>query len=325
MSEEYLSDPEIGLRLIPEAASRHAANVDLLYYALLGFSALLIGLLLGLVLVFGFRYRAGRKRRPLQSTAAGRRVEIAFAAFLGLIFLGLFAWAGKLYLDVYADVPAETTINVIGKQWMWKVQHPDGTREINTLHVPAYQSVRLRITSQDVIHSFSIPALRLKRDAVPGTYTSVGFVADRPGEYRLFCAEYCGTDHSRMRGKVVVMAPTDYQQWLRRNGEEARPAVAGKRLFRRYGCSDCHMGDSAVRAPNLDGVFGRTVPLEGGGTVEADEAYLRNALMRPQKHVVAGYRPLMPSYSGQISEGEVLQIISYLKSLEPGDWPPEDP
>ncbi|WP_347331438.1 cytochrome c oxidase subunit II [Marinimicrobium locisalis] len=326
MSEDYLSDPNIGLRLIPEQASRHAEGVDMLYFALLGFSALLVTVLVGLVVTFGFRYRAGKTfRRRVTASHVGHRVEVGFALSLGVVFMALFAWAGKLYLNVYANTPAQATLNVVAKQWMWKVQHPDGTREINTLHVPANQSVRLRITSQDVIHSFSVPALRLKRDAVPGLYTSVTFVADKPGEYRLFCAEYCGTDHSRMRGKMVVMAPSDYQNWLTRNGTGTTPAAAGKALFRSYGCSGCHMGESSVRAPSLDGVYGRSVALANGGIIIADEAYLRDSIMRPQKHIVAGYQPVMPSFSGQISESDVLQIIAYLQSLKPGDWRTEAP
>ena len=235
-------------------------------------------------------------------------------------FLVLFAWAGSLYLDIYRGPSDATTINVVGKQWMWKVQHPDGTREINTLHVPVDETIRLRMTSQDVIHSFYVPALRLKRDVLPDAYTDAWFTATEPGEYWLFCAEYCGKDHSRMRGRVVVLEQSDYQSWLSRQGESPAPEVAGGRLFRSYGCSGCHIGESTARAPSLAGVYGRTVPLASGGTILADESYLRDSILLPQKHVVAGYAPVMPSYSGQISEGEILQIIAYIKSLEPGDW-----
>lgn len=319
----FLPDFDDGLLVWPETASAGAGTVDALFYGLLTVCGAMTLAVVVLVAWFGWRYRAGSRARrsPPLSEGRTRALEIGWSLVLLTTFLGLFAWATTLYLDMYRDPPGDAlTINVIGKQWMWKLQHPDGTREINTLHVPAGRRVRLRITSQDVIHSFFVPAFRLKRDAVPGMYSTMWFEATEPGEYRLFCAEYCGTDHALMRGKVVVLPAADYQAWLEENGTGPAPAVAGRNLFRAHGCSGCHQGDSQVRAPSLAGVFGRTVPLAGGGTVRADEAYLRDSILRPNKHVVAGYRPVMPSFQGQISEDEVLQVIAYLKSLEPGDW-----
>jgi len=317
-----VNDPGIAFRTIPTAVSDYAGEVDKLYYALLGLSGLLIVILVALVVIFGWRYREDRsgERLPLLGKRTGHYVEIGFAVLLALLFLGIFAWGSQLYLALYGESRADMTINVVGKQWMWKIQHPDGTREINTLHVPAGETIRLRIISQDVIHSFSLPGLRLKRDAVPGQYTSAVFTPEKVGEYRLFCAEYCGTSHSRMRGKLVVLSSADYQAWLTRNGQGPGPVAAGRQLFQSYGCSGCHQGKASVRAPGLDGVYGRTVPLADGRTVKADEAYLRDSIMLPQKHVVAGYAPIMPSFSGQIGEGEILQIVAYLKSLEPGEW-----
>lgn len=325
MDEDAIVDADVGLQLIPEQASDYASQVDHLYYALLGLSALLIVILVGLVAVFGLRYRHSRQGDPgkLIPEDTGRRIEIGFALVLTVLFGGLFYWAGQLYMTLYGESYADMTINVIGKQWMWKAQHPDGTREINTLHVPVGETIRLRLTSQDVIHSFSIPVLRLKRDVVPGMYTTVQFRATKAGEFRLFCAEFCGTEHSRMRGRVVLMSPSDYQDWLTRNGADERPAVAGKQLFLSYGCSGCHMGDP-TRAPTLDGLYGRTVPLASGDTIVADEAYIRDSILQPQKHVVAGFQPIMPSFSGQISESEIFEIIAYIQSLKPGDWQQDD-
>lgn len=316
--QRTIADPQRGLQLIPEAVSDYAGQVDQLYLALLALSGLLILTLVGLVAVFGFRYRfrQAKRRKPLLSKKTGHRLEIGFAVTLGIAFLGLFVWAGKLYLDLHAEPRDALVINVIGKQWMWKIQHPDGTREINTLHVPVDEPVLLRLTSQDVIHSFSLPALRLKRDALPGTYTRVRFRAERTGEYRLFCAEFCGLDHSRMRGKLVVMTPEDYQAWLDGQGGGPSPAVLGRRLFGEHGCGGCHELGAGERAPDLAGVFGREVRLSGGDTVTADEAYLRTAVLRPQQQVVAGYQPIMPSLEGQLSEEEVLNLIAYLKTLE---------
>lgn len=321
MTAEYLPETDKGLQLIPEQAATHAHQIDSLYIALVAISGLLVIALTILIIYFGIRYRAGSNASRHQhfSQKAAQRMEILWALILLMVFLFLFAWAGRLYLDVYRTSDAAMTINIIGKQWMWKAQHPDGTREINTLHVPVDETIRLRITSQDVIHSFFVPAFRLKRDAIPETYSYAWFKATKPGEYPLFCTEYCGTDHSRMRGKVVVMQRDAYQDWLTRNGSSLAPATAGKRLFQSHGCTGCHAGQSGTRAPNLAGAFGRSVPLAGGGTIIADEAYLRDSILQPQKHVVAGYQPIMPSFKGQISEAEILQIIAYIKSLQPAD------
>ena len=323
MSVPYLSGPpDVGLRLIPPQATEQATRVDALYIGLLAVSGLLTLILIVLIVCFGLRYRAGSRasRAGGPSQAARQRIEVGWALILLSLFLSLFAWGGGLYLDMYHGRETAMTIEVIGKQWMWKVQHPDGAREINSVHVPVDEPIRLRLTSQDVIHSFFVPAFRLKRDVLPERYVDIWFKATRPGAYHLFCAEYCGLDHSRMRGKVVVLSRTDYQDWLTRNGNGPTPETAGKALFQSHGCSGCHLGRSTVRAPSLAGIYGRSVPLAGGGTVMADEAYLRDAIVLPQKHIVAGYEPIMPSFRGQIAEDEILQIIAYIKSLQPGDW-----
>ncbi len=326
-TSKAIVDADIGLQLVPEQASDYATQVDQLYFALLGLSGLLIILLTGLILVFGWRYRQSRpgERGAAVSGKTSHRIEVGFALMLGLLFAGIFYWGSALYMNLYGDTQTDITINVVGKQWMWKVQHPDGTREINTLHVPAGETITLRLTSQDVIHSFSVPALRLKRDAVPGMYTTVHFKATKTGEFRLFCAEFCGDAHSRMRGRVVLMTPSDYQNWLSRNGAAEGPALAGKRHFRTYGCSGCHRSGSEASAPTLDGLYGRVVPLANGDTVEADSAYIRDSIVQPQKHVVAGFQPIMPSFSGQIPESEIFEIIAYIKSLKPGDWRMDEP
>ncbi|SDL72176.1 cytochrome c oxidase subunit 2 [Modicisalibacter muralis] len=319
---DYLPEVSKGLTLMPEQASAMAGRIDTLYIALVVICGLLTVVVFALIAVLGYRYRANsRANRESQSSEhTHRRVELGVLAIMLVIFMGLFGWASSLYLDMFRGPSAAMTINVIGKQWMWKVQHPDGTREINTIHVPVDETINLRVTSQDVIHSFYLPAFRLKRDVLPGSYREVWFTADNPGVYRLFCAEYCGSYHAQMRGKIVVMEQADYQQWLTRQGESEAPAVSGAQLFQSYGCSGCHMGKTGIQAPSLAGVFGRAVPLAGGATMIADEAYLHDSIVQPQKHVVAGFDPIMPSYSGQISEGEILQIIAYIKSLEPLDW-----
>lgn len=318
----YLQDAEQPFRFIPVQASTSAAHVDLLGFVLFGLSIVLTLVVAGLIAWFGIRYRAGSKARRRAPLAEHKQhwAEGLFALGLLLVFLVFFVWGGQVMVDLYRPPADAMTIDVVGKQWMWKLEHPDGAREINTLHVPTGQRIKLDITSEDVIHSFYVPAFRIKHDAVPGLHTVLWFEATEPGEYRMFCAEYCGTDHSRMRGRVVVMKPADYADWLDSQGHTDEPAGTGRELFRTYGCSGCHMGKSDVHAPKLAGIYGRSVALAGGTTVTADEAYIRDSILQPKKQVVAGFAPIMPSFAGRISEGELQQIIAYIRSLEPGDW-----
>ena len=238
-----------------------------------------------------------------------------------ILVMVMFGWGASLYFTAFSPPVDALEIFVVGKQWMWKVQHPEGRREIDELHVPLGYPVKLTITSQDVIHSFYIPAFRIKMDAVPGRYTSTWFEASRTGIFHLFCAEYCGTAHAGMGGRVVVMKPAEYEQWLRTGTPEETLAASGERLFQQLGCSGCHSSNSTVRAPLLDGVYGRPVPLQSGQVVLADESYIRDSILLPQKDVVAGYAPVMPPYQGRISEEELMQIIAYIRFL--GEEGPE--
>lgn len=317
----YLPDVKEGLRFFPEQASRFASELDTFYLVLVVICGVMVLLVFGLILYFGYRYRAASQadRSNFPGLKTSHRVEFAVLGIMLTVFMGIFFWSSSLYLEQYRGPQAAMTLNVVGKQWMWKIQHPSGAREINTLHIPVGETIALRVTSEDVIHSFFIPDFRIKRDVLPGAYYKVWFEATKPGEYRLFCAEYCGSYHSRMRGKIVAMEKPDYQRWLDRQGEQEAPEVEGARLFESHGCSGCHLDETSDRAPSLAGLYGRPVPLEGGGTVEADEAYLRDSILQPQKHVVAGFEPIMPSFSGQISEVELLSIIAFIKSLDHND------
>jgi cytochrome c oxidase subunit 2 len=208
------------------------------------------------------------------------------------------------------------TVSVVGKRWMWKLQHPTGQREINELHVPLGRAVKLVITSEDTIHSFFVPAFRIKKDAVPGRYNVAWFRATRTGTFHLFCAEYCGTEHSKMIGKVVVMEPEDYQTWLAGGPPPESPVVAGEKLFTELNCVTCHRPDSAGRGPLLEGIFGRPVKLASGDTVVADEAYVRESIVNPAARVVAGYQPVMPTYLGQVTEEQLISLVAYIESLQ---------
>jgi cytochrome c oxidase subunit 2 len=312
----------VSFPLFPPQASTMARHVDLLYFALLGICGTVLGGLLLVMLFFLFKYRRGKPARRARSPLPTTPFELTWTFIPLLIFMGLFAWGAVIYNDQQTTPPGALEINVVGKQWMWKLQHPTGQREINELHVPVGQVVKLILASQDVIHSFYVPAFRIKQDVVPGRFTSEWFKASKAGVYHIFCAEYCGKDHSRMRGQVIVMDPAQYQDWLTR-GKETPLAQAGENLFRSLGCSGCHMGSAVVRAPPLQGLYGHAVPLQNGRVILADEAYLRDSILQPERNIAAGYQPVMPSYLNRISEEDLFLLIAYLKSL--GSQAPEVP
>jgi len=227
----------------------------------------------------------------------------------------MFAWGTRLYFRAYSQPPPNAIgIYVLGKQWMWKIQYPGGQREINELHVPVGRPVELTLASEDVIHSFYIPAFRLKHDAVPGSYQTFWFEATTPGRYRIYCAEYCGTDHSQMKGWVTVMEPAAYQSWLSNGNRSA--VEQGQALFTQFGCVTCHVENAQGRCPSLRNVYGRPVQLEDGRTVTADDAYVRESILHPNAKIVKGYKPdVMPVFDGQVSEEDLVQLLVYVKSL----------
>jgi cytochrome c oxidase subunit II len=294
----------------------HASAVDLLFVGLLVSSGFVLLLLFFLMGRFAIHYRAGnagadRDHRVKKSW----HWEVSWTAVTLLAFLGLFVWGAQLFLRLQ-DAPADALpVYVVAKQWMWKVQHLGGQREINELHVPIGRAVRLIMSSQDVIHSFFIPAFRIKHDVVPGTTQTLWFRPLKPGVFHLFCAEYCGTDHSRMTGRIVVMEQTDFEQWLAHQDVTGTMAAEGARLFRQFGCSGCHGAGTTMRAPALEGLYGKAVPLSDGTIEVADDRYIRDSILKPRARVAAGYQPLMPSYEGKISEDELIQIVAYIKSL----------
>jgi len=297
-------------------ASDYAAGVDRLFNLLVVLSSVILLLVLVLVVVFATRYRRGSaaRRGPLP-TWIQHELEIGWTAATLFLFVFLFWWAASSQLAALAPPANALEIHVVAKQWMWRAQQPNGVRELNELHVPTGQPVRLVMTSQDVIHSLFLPALRIKQDVLPGRDTYLWFTATKPGVFPLLCAEFCGTEHSRMTGRIVIMPPEDYARWSAAPPQGDDLARAGERLFRSLGCSGCHTPGSAVHAPALDGVYGRQVQLEGGRRVTADEAYIRDSILLPGKDVVAGYAPVMPSFRGVVGEDELTALVAYVKSL----------
>jgi cytochrome c oxidase subunit 2 len=301
----------------PATASRYARDVNFLFGGLVAVAFLTAGFVFFLLLLFANKYRHGSNADRSGTVKKTWRIEVAWTVVTLLIFVGLALWGARLYLQLYNPPPNALQIFIVGKQWMWKAQHPGGQREINELHVPVGQDVRLVMASQDVIHSFYVPALRIKQDVVPGRYETMWFRPDRVGRYHLFCAEYCGTDHAHMGGWITVMKPRDFADWLRAQGGEGTLAAQGQELFRRYGCSGCHNPGGTVRAPDLNGVFGSPVPLSDGRVVIADDRYIRDSILNPKGQVAAGYAPIMPTFEGQISEDDLAKLVAYIQSIGP--------
>jgi cytochrome c oxidase subunit 2 len=310
--------------IFPKAASTTAAQTDELYFFLLGFSIFILALVFLPMFYFLFKYRRGNRANRAEINLPTTRIEITWTVIPILMVTGLFAWSARVYFYEEVPPPGALNINVIGKQWMWKAQHSEGQQEINELHIPVDQPVKLTLASEDVIHSFYIPAFRIKQDVVPGRFTTEWFQATRLGTYDFYCSEYCGTDHSKMAGRVVVMSATEYRSWLAAGAPRNTLAQSGENLFRELGCSGCHVGSTTVHAPPLEGLYGKMVPLSDGTFVIADDKYLRDSILLPSSQIVAGYQPLMPTYEGHVTEGELLELIAYLKSIG-GSAPPKNP
>ena len=308
-------------RIFPEQASTLAPQTDALLFFLLAVTTFFVVLIAGTIIVFMIRYRRRDPDEIPESGAHGSlALEIAWTVPPLVIVMIIFFWGASLFATIQRPPDDAINIDVVGKQWMWKLQHMEGRREINELHIPVGKPVKLTMTSEDVIHSFFVPAFRTKQDAVPGRYTTTWFEATKPGAYHLFCAEYCGTIHSGMIGYVIAMEPAEFQAWLQ-SGQAGglppvSPAAAGEALFQAQGCVSCHAAGTGQRGPQLAGLFGTTVHFEDGGTSVADENYLRESILEPQAHLVQGYQAIMPTYQGLLSEENVMQLIAYLKTLK---------
>jgi cytochrome c oxidase subunit II len=305
---------------MPEKASTFADTVDGLYFYLVGLTAFFTLLISITIVFFVIKYRRRSPTEIPRPIAGSLKLETLWSVIPFLIAMSIFVWGARAYFQQYHMPNDAMEIYVVGKQWMWKIQHPTGQREINELHIPAGRKIKLIMTTEDVIHDFFVPAFRTKADVVPGRYTTLWFEATKPGKYHLFCAEYCGTNHSGMGGWVYVMEPTEFDQWLAGGANQESPVAAGQKLFQSQGCTSCHgMNGEGGKGPPLVGVFGSQVKLEGGQTVTADEDYIHNSIRSPQSQIVEGFRqPLMPTYfKEQLTEEHLLQIMTFIKSLSP--------
>ena len=312
------------LPFFPEQASVQAGQVDAVYFFMVAVAAFFSLLIAGLIVFFAVKYRRREDDGIGVAIHGSLTLELLWTFVpLGIVMV-MFVWGAKVFFDLYRPPAGAMEIFVVGKQWMWKVQHMEGQREINELHVPVGRPVKLIMGSEDVLHSYYIPAFRVKADVIPGRYNTMWFTANKPGQYHLFCAEYCGTRHSGMIGRIIAMEPSDFQEWLSGGRAADSPVAAGAKLFQDLVCNTCHTGDTQGRGPVLNGVYGKPVQLQGGGTVIADDAYIRESIMNPQAKIVAGFQPAMPTFQGLVTEEQLLQLIAYVRSLsQPG--PPPTP
>lgn len=300
----------------PPEASTIAQSVDQLHFFLTAITLFFTFLIFAIIFYFMVRYR---RRSPDECPSAiegNVPLEIIWTLVPTVIVAIIFVWSSTLYFENAQAPDGAMEIFVTGKQWMWKIEHPEGQREIDELHIPVGRPVKLTMTSEDVIHDFYIPAFRVKKDVLPGRYTSIWFQATKVGRYHLFCAQYCGAFHAGMRGWVIVMQPDEYERWLNGGASGTTMEASGEKLFQERGCASCHLADGSGRAPSLLGVFGHSVKLTTGETVMADETYVRESILSPSAKIVAGYTPIMPVFQGQLSDEQVLDLIAYVRSLE---------
>jgi cytochrome c oxidase subunit 2 len=308
-----MNDLGESFRIMPVAASSVANDVDFLYLFTMGASIFVSGLVATLIVVFCVRYRRGSKHANLPRSDGDMRVELAFLALLLALFMGMFVWATRVYARLVVPQEPVERIDVVGQQWMWKMQYANGRRSIDELTVPVGRAMQLVMSSQDVIHSFYVPAFRIKQDVLPFRYTRIWFKATKVGTYHLFCAEYCGLDHARMGGVVRVVPVADYVRWL---GEPvASSGDEGRALFEKMACSSCHDPSRRI-GPDLHGVFGQVVMLQDGTSVTADEDYVRRSILEPQAQVVSGFAPVMPSFAGRLDETQLRTLIEYVRQLQ---------
>jgi cytochrome c oxidase subunit 2 len=311
--------PLADLPLLPIAASKQAVQIDALWWFINAVAIIMTVLIFLCIVLFAWKYRRRVNVEPTQIEGS-TKLELTWSIAPFLVMLIMFAWGAQLYFAAQNPPKDAMEVFVTGKQWMWKVQYPNGGSEINALHVPVNQPVKLTMASEDVIHSFSSPVFRVRHDVVPGHYNSIWFTATKPGRYHLFCTEYCGMEHSGMVGWVDVLNERDYANWQAGGGTGTAGSLVeqGRSIFMQNGCSTCHLQDQQGRCPVLRGLYNKPVQLADGRTVMADDAYIRESILEPNAKIAAGFQPnIMPVYKGQLTEANVIQLIAYIRSLSP--------
>ena len=312
--------------LVPDSASTLSWKVDALYFYLSGVTLFFALLISSVLIFFVIRYRRRTPYEIPRPIAGSHKLETLWTIIPFVIAMTMFGWGAQIYFQQYKPPANAIEVYVVGKQWMWKLQHATGQREINQLHIPVGRKIKLIMTSEDVIHDFFVPAFRTKMDVVPGKYTTMWFEATTPGTYHLFCAEYCGMNHSGMTGSIIVMEPREFDNWLSGNAGSGTPAAAGQQLFQSLGCASCHGANGeGGRGPTLAGVFGKKTQLQTGDSVTVDEGYVRESILNPQAKLVAGFGAIMPTFQGQITEDQLMQLVAFIKSLPAGGQTQQPP
>ena len=302
---------------VPDSASSMSWKVDAVYFYLSGVTLFFTLLISAILIFFVIRYRRRTPYEIPRPVAGSHKLETLWTVIPFVIAMTIFGWSAKVYFEQYTPPQNAIEVYVVGKQWMWKIQHSTGQREINELHVPVGKKIKLIMATEDVIHDFFVPAFRMKADVVPGKFTTQWFEATKTGTYHLFCAEYCGMNHSGMIGSIIVMEPREFDNWLSGNTGTTTPAAAGQQLYQTLGCASCHGANGeGGRGPTLLGMFGKQTQLVGGQIIRADEPYIRESIMNPQAKLVEGFGPIMPTFQGQISEDQLVQLVAYIKSLQ---------
>ena len=304
------------LPFFPEQASNFAPKVDGVFIFVL-LTCLFFAVLVTLLIIFAaFKYKRTSPGEVGSTVEGNLLLEVGWTVIPLVIAMGMFAWGAVVYVN-FRTAPEDTlNIYVVGKQWMWKLEQPNGKREINELHVPLNRNIKLILGSEDVIHNFYVPAFRVKMDVVPGRYNTMWFRPKKIGKYRFYCSQYCGTNHAVMTGWVTVMDPAEYAAWLSNESGSINPASAGEKLFGQLACNTCHLSNGTGRAPSLNGVYGGKVLFADGTTAVADDAYIRESILQPKAKIVAGYQPVMPTFQGLVSEEQILNLTAYIKSLQ---------
>jgi cytochrome c oxidase subunit 2 len=307
-----------GIPLFPEQASTMAPVVDNLYFFILAVTGFFALLVVVLNIYFAIKYRDDTGLKVGAPITGSIPLEIGWSLVPFIVAMAIFVWATVVFFQLVRPPDQTLEVYATGKRWMWRFQHVDGQREINQLHVPVGRAIKVTFTSEDVLHDLYMPVFRVKADAIPGRYSSIWFKPTKVGDYHIFCAEYCGTNHSAMIGQVHVMEPDAYQAWLAGGGLTGSLASRGEQLFQQLACNTCHVADGTGRGPSLAGVFGSQVKLEGGAMVKADETYVRESILTPQRKIVQGYGPIMPTFQGLVSEDNLATLIEYVKTLPAG-------
>lgn len=311
--------------IFPEAFSHYAFQVDAIYWALIAITVFFTVLITGIFVYLAFRYRRTGPTQVGVAIHENKHMELAWSILPLFILMGLFFWGAKVYLETKNYPKDAIEIIAVGKQWMWKFQHPSGRREINNLHIPSNKPVVIKMISQDVLHSLYFPALRIKQDVLPMYYTKMWMQSEKEGESRLYCAEYCGKDHSVMGGKLYVLSEAGYAEWLKKESSDlgggtdflagGTPEAEGEKVFTKLGCVTCHAAGDTQLGPKLTGLYGTKIKIQGGREINFDDNYIRESILNPSAKLVEGFQPVMPTYQGQVSEDEIISIISYIKSL----------